>query len=197
MSAPRRNRLTATVLALGAASMVGLSFASVPLYRLFCDVTGYQGTTRRADAGADRMLDREVVVRFDGNVSGLSWRFGPDVPQIHARLGETVTVNFFAENTGPTETTGTAAFNVQPDAAGAYFNKIECFCFSEQKLRPGERIEMPVQFFVSPDMMADRTLQATRTITLSYTFFPVADAGSAKAGQGVAQADDDAGAKRL
>ena len=138
------------------------------------------------------MLEREVVVRFDANVSGLSWAFVPEAPQLHARLGETVQANFIATNTGSHTTIGTATFNVQPDAAGSYFNKIECFCFTEQTLRPGERVVMPVQFFVSPDLAADRDLSATRTITLSYTFFPSGDAG-----QPVAQADHDADAKRL
>ena len=174
------------------AGMTGLAFASVPLYRLFCQVTGYQGTTQRADAGADRVLDREVVVRFDANISSLDWTFRPEVPQVHVKLGEIATVNFIAENTGPQESVGTATFNVQPDMAGLYFNKIECFCFTEQALKPGERIAMPVQFFVSPDLEDDRDLKAARTITLSYTFFPVAGAR-----QPVAQADGDENGGKL
>jgi len=150
-----------------------MAYASAPLYRLFCQVTGYGGTTQRAEAGADHMLDRTIVVRFDGNVAGMPWKFGPEAQQITLKLGETAVVDFVAENTGPTALTGTATFNVQPDIAGAYFNKIECFCFTEQKLEAGERIQMPVQFFVSPEMADDRELEGTRTITLSYTFFPV------------------------
>jgi cytochrome c oxidase assembly protein subunit 11 len=169
-----------------AAGMVGMAFAAVPLYRVFCDVTGYGGTTQRAETGAGRILDREVVVRFDANIAGLAWSFRPEVPQLHLKLGETARVKFVAENTGAAPTTGTATFNVQPDAAGVYFNKIECFCFVEQPLQPGERVEMPVEFFVSPDLAADGDLAATRVITLSYTFFP--DAG---ARQPVARAGSD------
>jgi cytochrome c oxidase assembly protein subunit 11 len=189
---PNRNIVVALALVSIVAGMTGLAFASVPLYRLFCQVTGYQGTTQRADAGADRILDREVVVRFDSNVSGLGWTFGPEVPQVHVKLGEIATVNFIAENTGTEDSVGTATFNVQPDTAGIYFNKIECFCFTEQTLKPGERIEMPVQFFVSPDLEEDRDLKAARTITLSYTFFPVAGAR-----QPVAQANGDENGGKL
>ena len=171
-----RNTIVAGSLAAVAAGMVGMSFAAVPLYRLFCEVTGYGGTTRRAEAGADRTSEREVVVRFDANVSGMAWSFRPEIPEIRLKLGETALVDFIAENEGAQTSIGTATFNVQPAAAGIYFNKIECFCFAEQELRPGERIEMPVQFFVSPDLADDRRMSATRTITLSYTFFPAAGA---------------------
>lgn len=183
---PGRNGLLALALVCLPLGMGGLAYASVPLYRLFCEVTGYGGTTQRADAGSDTTLDREVVVRFDANVSGLPWSFAPETPQRRVKLGETALVNFVAENVGPGTTAGTATFNVQPDAAGIYFNKIECFCFVEQTLKPGERIDMPVQFFVSPDLADDRNLTATRTITLSYTFFPADPAG-----QPVAQAGGD------
>jgi cytochrome c oxidase assembly protein subunit 11 len=188
------NRKSATALTLLSVvvGMVGLAFASVPLYRLFCQVTGYQGTTQRAERGADRLLDREVVVRFDANVSGLPWTFQPEVPQVHVKLGETALVNFVAENNGAQPTVGTATFNVQPDTAGVYFNKIECFCFTEQALKPGERLKMPVQFFVSPDMADDRDMKSTHTITLSYTFFP-----SLKARQPVAQAGGDDAEKSM
>jgi cytochrome c oxidase assembly protein subunit 11 len=187
-----RNAVVAVSLAFVAVGMVGLSYAAVPLYRLFCQVTGYQGTTQRADSASGRVLDREVVVRFDANVSGLPWDFRPEIPQIHVRLGETALVNFVAENTSEAATAGTATFNVQPDTAGIYFNKIECFCFTEQALKPGEKIEMPVQFFVSPDMADDREMEGTRTITLSYTFFPAASPR-----QPVAQAAGDAAAKSM
>jgi cytochrome c oxidase assembly protein subunit 11 len=177
MSGPRKqplaNGAVALALVVVVAGMVGLTYASVPLYRLFCEVTGYGGTTQRAASGVDRVLDREIVVRFDGNTAGLPWNFGPEQQQITLKLGETALVNFFAENTGAGDTVGTATFNVQPEIAGLYFNKIECFCFAEQKLGPGERAELPVQFFVSPDMADDGNLDGTRTITLSYTFFPV------------------------
>jgi cytochrome c oxidase assembly protein subunit 11 len=168
-----RNRAVAASLVVVVAGMVGLAFASVPLYRLFCQVTGYGGTTQQAAAAPDHSIDREVVVRLDGNVAGLPWDFRPEVPQVKVRLGETALVKFSAENTSEVPVAGTATFNVQPELAGVYFNKIECFCFVEQTLEPGERAELPVQFFVSPDMADDRELAAIRTITLSYTFFPV------------------------
>jgi len=189
---PDRNVIVALALVSVVGGMVGMSYAAVPLYRLFCQVTGYGGTTQRAATGADRTLDREVVVRFDANVSGLPWDFRPAVPQVHVRLGETAIVNFVAENTGRAPTAGTATFNVQPSIAGVYFNKIECFCFVEQTLQPGERIEMPVQFFVAPDFAEDRGLRGTRTLTLSYTFFPVPGEG-----QPVAQAAGDAAGESM
>jgi cytochrome c oxidase assembly protein subunit 11 len=188
----RRNRLVVASLVVTCLAMVGLTFAAVPLYTLFCRVTGYGGTPQRANAGADHTVDRDVVVRFDGNVQGLPWTFRPEKPQLTLKLGETAEVNFIAENLGKTATEGTAAFNVQPDLAGLYFNKIQCFCFTKQRLRPGEKIAMTVQFFVSPDMVKERELYATRTITLSYTFFPVAGEG-----QPVAQANGDAAGKNL
>jgi cytochrome c oxidase assembly protein subunit 11 len=189
---PDRNVVLALALVSVASGMVGMSYAAVPLYRLFCQVTGYGGTTQRAEAGADRVLDREVVVHLDANVSGLPWSFKPETPQVHVRLGETAIVNFIAENTGSSPTVGTAAFNVQPSIAGVHFNKIECFCFTEQKLGPGERVVMPVQFFVAPEFAEDRDLRATRTLTLSYTFFPVAGEG-----QPVAQAAGDENGESL
>ena len=189
---PTRNTALALALVCVPFGMLGLAYASVPLYRLFCQVTGYGGTTQRADTGADRMLEREIVVQFDANVSGLPWSFKPEVPQVRVKLGETAVVNFLAENMGVQPTVGTATFNVQPDTAGMYFNKIECFCFVEQALAPGQRIAMPVQFFVSPDLAEDRHLKATHTITLSYTFFPAASAR-----QPVAQAGGDVMGKSL
>ncbi len=185
-----RNTILALTLVGVAFGMVGMAFAVVPLYRLFCQVTGYGGTTQRADAPSGRVLDSEIVVRFDANVSGLPWDFRPEVPQVHVKLGETALVDFVAENTGTRPTAGTATFNVQPAAAGMYFNKIECFCFVEQALQPGERIKMPVQFFVSPDLADDPDLDAAHSITLSYTFFqdaearqPVARAGGDESGE--------------
>jgi cytochrome c oxidase assembly protein subunit 11 len=187
-----RNKTIAAALVIVACGMVGMAYASVPLYRLLCQVTGYNGTTQRASAGADHTVDRTIVVRFDGNVAGLPWTFGPEVQQVRLKLGETATVKFFAENIGKLANVGTAAFNVQPETAGIYFNKIDCFCFSEQKLQAGERAELPVQFFVSPDLADDRELKGTRTITLSYTFFPVPGQG-----QPVAQAADDESGKSM
>jgi len=189
---PTRNALLGLALVAVAAGMVGMSYAAVPLYRIFCEVTGYGGTTQRATAGAGRVLEREVVVRLDGNISGLPWKFEPEAKEIRVKLGETSLMNFIAENTGSMPSSGTATFNVQPSVAGIYFNKIECFCFTEQRLQPGERVEMAVQFFVSPDMVEERELNGTRTITLSYTFFPVAGER-----QPVAQATGDENGKSL
>jgi cytochrome c oxidase assembly protein subunit 11 len=174
------------------AGMVGLSFASVPLYTLFCRATGYGGTPQRVTAGADHQLDRLVVVRFDANVQGLPWHFRPEQPQVTLKLGETAQVNFIAENIGKMPTDGTATFNVSPDAVGAYFNKIQCFCFTGQHLAPGQQEKLAVQFFVSPDLATDRDLASVRTITLSYTFFPAAGGR-----QPVAQVEGDEAGKNL
>ena len=174
--APRRRisfGLTAAVLLVFVAGMVGMSFAAVPLYRIFCQVTGYGGTTRRAQVAPKNVLDRVVTVRFDSNISNnLGWSFRPVKRSVDVKLGEVGTVSFLAENrTGQTET-GTAAFNVAPDQAGAYFNKIACFCFTEQTLAPGEKKELGVSFFVDPAYADDPNLENITTITLSYSFYP-------------------------
>ncbi|PZF75785.1 cytochrome c oxidase assembly protein [Aestuariivirga litoralis] len=160
---------TATVVA-----MVGLTFASVPLYRLFCQVTGFGGTTQRADAAPRQVLDKMVSVRFDANTSGkLEWAFHPVKPAVKVRFGEQEMAYYEAVNRSDKTLTGTAVFNVTPPQAGAYFNKIQCFCFTEQTLKPGEKIEMPVTFFVDPDMLKDPDAAGVDEITLSYTFYPV------------------------
>jgi cytochrome c oxidase assembly protein subunit 11 len=187
-----RNGLLGFTLVAVVIGMVGLAYASVPLYSLFCRATGYGGTTQRAEANLTGVLDREVVVRFDANVVGLPWVFRPEQPQVHVKLGETATVSFIAENHSTKPTIGSATFNVQPDSAGSYFNTIECFCFTEQKLAPGEKAELPVQFFVSPDLAKDRLMNTVRTITLSYTFFPAPESG-----QPVAQSVGDETSKKL
>ena len=189
---PRSNATLAFSLAAMVFAMIGMAFAAVPLYEIFCQITGYGGTTQRATAEADRTLERSVIVRFDSNTSGLPWSFRPAQSQVEVKLGETTIVNYIAENIGARATTGTATFNVQPPIAGYYFHKIECFCFNEQKLEPGESMEMPVQFFVSPDLADDHELDGTRTITLSYTFFPMAGEG-----QPVAQTDGDAAGESM
>ena len=171
----RRNLgLTAAACAVFVAAMVGASFAAVPLYRIFCQVTGYGGTTQRADAAPDRVVDRFVTVRFDANVgNGLGWSFRPAVREVRVKLGEVAQMAYIAENRMSRPMTGSAAFNVAPGNAGIYFNKIACFCFSEQTLAPGEKVDMPVTFFVDPALADDPDLGTTNTITLSYTFFPV------------------------
>jgi cytochrome c oxidase assembly protein subunit 11 len=188
----RRNVRLAGALVAVVVGMVGLAFAAVPLYDLFCRVTGYGGTTRQADAASERVIEREVVVRFDANVRGLPWSFGAEEGGVRLKVGETGHAVFVAENRSDRPTSGTAIFNVSPFAAGQYFNKIECFCFTEQRLEPGERIEMPVQFFLDPAMDGDVELRSVRTVTLSYTFYPDHDAG-----QPVAAAEGDEAGKSM
>ena len=153
-----------------------MSFAAVPLYRAFCQVTGFGGTTQQADAAPRRVLDREITIRFDGNVADdLGWSFRPRERQVTLRVGEVANIAFQAENHSAATSTGTATFNVTPNSNGAYFNKIACFCFTEQTLAAGESIDMPVQFFVDPAISDDKELDFIDTITLSYTFFPAAN----------------------
>ena len=176
MEAPRkpRNLRVALMAASVAAGMVGLSFASVPLYRLFCQVTGFGGTTQRAEAAPAQSLGQTVSVRFDANTSGkLKWAFHPLQGSVKVKFGEQSMAYYEAVNRSEETLTGTAVFNVAPPQAGAYFNKIQCFCFTEQTLKPGEKIEMPVSFFVDPDMLADADAAGIEEITLSYTFYPV------------------------
>lgn len=160
-------RLVALVVVMGA-----LSWAAVPFYSWFCQVTGFAGTTQVATQGADRVLDETVRVRFDANVMpDLDWTFRPMQREMTVRIGETAMAYYEAVNNSGEVVTGTASYNVSPDAAGYFFEKIECFCFTEQTLKPGERVEMPLTFFVSPDMVTDRDAGRIRDITLSYTFF--------------------------
>ncbi len=152
--------------------MAGLAYASVPLYQWFCQVTGFAGTPRIAAAAPDRVIDRVITVRFNSDVnSALPWRFQPVQRAIDVRLGERVLAFYAAENTGGETVTGTATFNVTPAKAGAYFNKIDCFCFTEQTLEAGQSARLPVSFFVDPELAGDRNLDDLTTITLSYTFF--------------------------
>ena len=159
--------------------MVGMAFASVPLYRLFCQVTGLAGTTQQADAAPAATIDREVYVRFDANVgNGLGWSFRPLTRSVEIKVGEVGEAVFVGrEPDRPTRTTGTAVFNVTPLEAGAYFNKIACFCFERADAPARPAIEMPVTFFVDPAIADDPDLDHVRTITLSYTFYPVEPAG--------------------
>ncbi|APF36895.1 cytochrome c oxidase assembly protein [Chelatococcus daeguensis] len=166
-------RRTAVICAGVVVGMVGLAYASVPLYDLFCRVTGYGGTPQISDGPSARRSEREVTVRFDSNVApGISWRFTPEAREVTVKLGETKTVMYKFTNTSDRPTTGIATFNVQPELAGAYFNKIQCFCFTEQTLQPGETVEAPVVFYVDPDIVNERDIADIRTLTLSYTVFP-------------------------
>ena len=155
--------------------MIGMSYAAVPLYKMFCQVTGYGGTTRRVEQYSDTILDKTMDVRFDTNTAGVPWDFRPVQRRVSLKIGETVQVEFSAKNISSMTTRGRATFNVTPLAAGAYFNKVECFCFTDTELKPGETLEMPVVFFVDPDIVNDPELKSINTLTLSYTFFPIDD----------------------
>ncbi|PTW62262.1 cytochrome c oxidase assembly protein subunit 11 [Breoghania corrubedonensis] len=169
----RRNRTLALACVAFVGCMVGAAYAAVPLYQIFCAVTGYGGTTQRAQAAPVQPIDRHIKVRFDGNVgTALPWSFKPVKRQVELRLGEVATELYHVVNLGNGATAGTATFNVTPFEAGAYFNKLDCFCFTEQDLAGGEARDMPVVFFVDPAMDEDPNLAHIDTITLSYTFFP-------------------------
>jgi len=160
--------------------MLGMAYAAVPLYKIFCQITGYAGTTQRAEAPTGTILDRDITIRFDANVStALHWDFAPKERAVTLKIGEKGQTAYVAKNLGEDASFGTATFNVSPGVAGAYFNKIECFCFTEQKLAGGESVDMPVVFFVDPDIVNDPLLKDTNTITLSYTFFPDDEAETA------------------
>jgi cytochrome c oxidase assembly protein subunit 11 len=168
------------------AAMVGLAYASVPLYDWFCRTTGFGGRTQVATAAPQGAPGRIITVRFDANVTGgLPWRFVPEQNSIDVRIGEVFTINYVATNLAARETVGQAAYNVAPSTTGAYFQKINCFCFTEQRLAAGEKREMPVVFYVDPALAKDAELNDLNTITLSYSFYavrepakPVADRGT-------------------
>ena len=169
-----RHRTVALTCTLVVAGMVGLSFAAVPLYRMFCQVTGYDGTPQRAERPSDTVLDRTMSVRFDANVGGgLPWTFEPVDRTLDVHIGANTLAFYRATNKSDRPMKGTATFNVAPEAVGIYFQKIECFCFTEQLLQPGESVEMPVSFFIDPALAADRSMGSVGQITLSYTFYPV------------------------
>lgn len=181
----RSNTRTAMTVVGVVVGMIALSFASVPAYRAFCQVTGWGGTTQRAETGADRTLERQITVRFDGTVSqGLNWRFKPEQVSQTLNIGETGLAFYEAENLSDTAVTGRATFNVSPAKAGIYFRKIECFCFTEQVLQPGEKVSMPVTYFIDPGLADDPNLAEVQTITLAYTFFPYGDEEPASVGGG-------------
>ncbi len=175
---PARHGAVAAVCVAMVLSMGALSFAAVPLYKMFCQVTGFGGTTQRVEKPSDGVIDRMITVRFDANVSpSLPWKFEPVQRTVQAKIGENVLAFYTATNTSDRVIKGTAAFNVSPDPAGKHFNKIECFCFKEQTLQPGETVEMPLSFYVDPKLVADRDASWVQEITLSYTFYPSAEPG--------------------
>jgi cytochrome c oxidase assembly protein subunit 11 len=168
----RRHGTVALTLAGLVAAMVGLSFAAVPLYRMFCQVTGYGGVPQRAEAAPAQAIDRNIQVRFDANVDrSLPWSFAPVERQVDVKIGETTLAFFKADNQSDAPVKGTAVFNVVPERAARYFNKIECFCFKEQTLAPRQSVEMPVTFFIDPKIVDDDDTKNISEITLSYTFY--------------------------
>lgn len=171
----RRNTRVALIAACIVAGMVGLAYASVPLYKLFCQVTGFGGTPKINTNAYDLpILDREMTVRFDATTApGLPWRFEPAQKDVHFKIGEENLIFYRATNTSDQPVVGTATFNVTPFKAAPYFNKIQCFCFTEQRLEPGQTVDMPVTFFVDPAIADDVNLDEVQEITLSYTFFKV------------------------
>jgi len=164
------------------AGMIALSFAAVPAYRAFCQVTGWGGVTQRAEATTGQTLARQMTVRFDASLGqGLNWRFKPEQTAQTLPIGEAGLAFYEAENFSDRPVTGRATFNVTPAKAGIYFKKIECFCFTEQVLAPGEKISMPVTYFIDPALADDKNLDEVQTITLAYTFFAWDDAPAAAA----------------
>lgn len=179
LSLDTRKHRTAFFALLAAAAMLGLGFAAVPLYRLFCQVTGFGGTTQRAsesDAAVAERIGRSagsqtMSIRFDATVApDLPWRFGPEQVTETVTIGQRDMAIFVARNTSNEAVTGTATFNVEPEQAGAYFNKVQCFCFTEQKLEPGQEVRMPVLYYVDPKVLEDPNMKGVEQITLSYTF---------------------------
>jgi cytochrome c oxidase assembly protein subunit 11 len=177
----KKNRRVGIAATVGVAAMVGLAYASVPLYALFCKVTGFGGTTQTASAAPGATSDTTVSVRFDANISSdLDWRFQPSQQTQTVKVGEQTLAHYEAVNNSSETVTGSAVFNVTPPEAGAYFNKIECFCFVQQTLKPGQRIDMPVSYFIDPEFLKDADTRGIREVTLSYTFYPATSATPAK-----------------
>lgn len=168
----RRHRRVATYVVCAVFSMVGLAYASVPLYELFCRVTGYGGTPKIAQSESGLRGNKILTVRLDANIaSDLPWIFEPDVPSIKLRTGETATVFYKVRNRSDKATVGIAGYNVAPDRAGMFFNKIACFCFNEQVLGPGESMDMPVVFYLDPKLETDEIMKYSDMVTMSYTFY--------------------------
>ncbi|NBB52334.1 cytochrome c oxidase assembly protein [Rhizobium sp. CRIBSB] len=168
----KRTHLVALACGLLVVTMTGAAFAAVPLYRLFCQVTGFDGTVRRAEKAPDTILDRTVLIRFDTNVRDLPMRFRAEQTTQRVRVGDTGMAFFDVTNTSDQPIHATAAYNVVPERAGPYFQKLQCFCFEGQTIQPGETKAFPVQYFVAPEIATDQEADGVREITLSYTFYP-------------------------
>ena len=176
-----KNRHVAIAAATVACAMIGLAYASVPLYKLFCEATGFGGTTQVATAAPKDIVGQTISIRFDSNIdSSLGWNFHAKQTLQTIRIGEVAMASFSAHNFTTEESIGSATFNVTPVAAGAYFNKIECFCFTEQTLKPGETAIMPVQYFIDPAILQDADAKNIHEITLSYTFYPATKTAQAE-----------------
>jgi cytochrome c oxidase assembly protein subunit 11 len=175
-STPRKPRNNGAVVFMCLAFVFGMgaaSYAAVPLYRMFCQLTGYNGTTQRVEQASTVILDRKMRVTFDANVApGLDWEFKPVEREVNPRIGETIQVNFTAVNKSDKPSRGQAVFNVTPGEAGVYFNKVQCFCFNETVLQPGEKLDMPVVFYIDADIVKAVESKDIHTVTLSYTFYP-------------------------
>ena len=170
----RRDVVVAAACGVFVAAMVGAAYAAVPFYTWFCRVTGFAGTTQVASAGPTQVLDRRITVRFDANVvGGLPWKFTSERTTLDVKVGEVVTVLYRVTNESARETVGQAVYNVAPLNVGAYFQKINCFCFTEQRLKPGETRDMPVVFYIDPALARDADQETLDTITLSYSFYPL------------------------
>lgn len=170
----RRDMMVASVCGVVVAAMIGLSYASVPFYNWFCRTTGYAGTTQVSEKAPDHVLGRTLTIRFDSNVApGLPWKFEPEENEINVRIGEVTTAHYKVTNMAAREITAQAGYNVSPPQIGGYFNKINCFCFTQQTMKPGETREMTVVFYVDPSIAKDSDQDNLNTITLSYTFYRI------------------------
>jgi cytochrome c oxidase assembly protein subunit 11 len=171
----RRHRAIAAWCAVVVFSMVGAAYAAVPLYRMFCAATGFDGTPKRATGPSDKTLEQTVVVRFDGNVApNLPWRFEPVQTTMTVKLGENAVAVYRATNLSDKRIVATAAYNIFPEIAASYFSKIECFCFTEQVLEPGQTAELALNFFIDPEIATDKDAKRVTHVTVSYTFYPTA-----------------------
>jgi len=181
----KKHKTLVTLVVVGIA-MLGLAFAAVPFYRMFCAATGYGGTTQRVEAekavaATMKPAERMITVTFDGNTdSNLPWDFGPDQRSVKVKIGETANITYHARNRSDKPMVGEASYNVQPDKTGEYFDKIQCFCFQKQLLKPGESVTLPVQFYIDPEILKNHHADDVTDITLSYTFFLAKDQSLAR-----------------
>ena len=184
MAAPRSAKIIALICAGVVVTMTGAAFAAVPLYRMFCQVTGFNGTTMKADKASDVVLDRTVNIRFDTNVRGLPMVFKAEQVTQRVRIGETGIAYFDVTNTSDKPILARASYNVVPEQTGAYFLKLECFCFDDQTIAAGETKQFPMQYFIAPEMVEDPEVDGVNEITLSYTFYPVSEDNASSTGAG-------------